>query len=47
MIAGDRVRGMNAAERDRIRGRLGVPREITHLRKRVKIFRQPTENATQ
>ncbi len=26
---------MSAEERDRIRGRLGVPCEITHLRKRV------------
>lgn len=26
---------MNERERDRIRGRLGVPCEITHLRKRV------------
>ena len=38
---------MSSAERDQILGRLGVPSEITHLRKRVIILSQPTEDVTE
>ena len=38
---------MNVAERDRIRGHLGVPCEVTHLRKRVQILRNLPETSPQ